>query len=141
MYGWRLIGVFAFSFFALLELGDLLLEFLPGDPGLNGANELAGLSVNEQILRLVLLSVFAGSLFAASLATVISLFRRARTARYTSVVVGLLSVGYGIFQIASGLIWVPVNPARLIGVGVLYVLFGPVAIWLGRQATHYRPDD
>jgi hypothetical protein len=137
---WRLIGVIAFSFFALLELADLALEFWPGYSGPGAAAELAGLSANEQIIRLLLLSMFAGGISAASLATVISLFRRGRTARSTSVVAGVLYIGYGLFQIASGLFWLPVNQAALIAIGALYLVFGPIAIWLGRQATHYRPE-
>jgi len=140
MSGWRLVSVFAFSFFALVELGDLLLEFWPGYNGLGAASELAGLSNDEQIIRLLLLSMFAGGISAASLATVISLFRRGRTARYTSVVVGVLSLGYGLFQIGSGLFWIEVNQPALVAIGVLHLIFGPVAIWLGRQATHYRPE-
>jgi hypothetical protein len=140
MRGWRLVGVFAFSFFTLLELGDLLQEFLPVELGLGVLSEMAGLSANEQIGRLLLLATFAGGISAASLATVISLFRRGRTARYTSLVVGVLSLGYGLFQIGSGLFWIEVNQPALAAIGVLHLIFGPVAIWLGRQATHYRPE-
>ncbi len=140
MYGWRLVGVFAFSFFALVELGDLVLEFWPGYNGPGAASELAGLSNNQQIIRLLLLSMFAGGIFAASLATVISLFRRGRTARYTSVAAGVLYIVYGLFQIASGLFWIAANQTVLIAIGALYLVFGPLAIWLGRQATHYRPE-
>jgi hypothetical protein len=140
MRGWRLIGVFAFSFFALVELGDLVLEIWPGSNGPGAAGELAGLSNDEQIIRLLVLSMFAGGISAASLATVISLFRRGRTARYTSVAAGVLYLGYGFFQIASGLFWITVNQTVLIAIGALYLAFGPVAIWLGRQATHYRPE-
>lgn len=137
---WRLVGVIVFSFFALVELADLALEFWPGYSGPGAAAELTALNSEARIARLLLLSTFAGGISAASLATVISFFRRGRTARSTSVVAGVLYVGYGFFQIASGLFWITANQTALIAIGALYLVFGPIAIWLGRQATHYRPE-
>lgn len=133
MKGWRLVGVIVFSVFALMEVGDWL-GLLPGYSDPNQYARLVGLSLEEEIFRLIMLSSLAAGIVVCSVATVVSLFRRARTARFTSAFAGSLFIAYGLYQLFAGMFQLRANQQAVLIAGVIYLLVGVVAIWLGRKA-------
>jgi uncharacterized membrane protein len=64
----------------------------------------------------------------------VSLFRRARTARFTSAFTGGLFVMYGLYQIVSGIFQLTLNQTTVITAGTIYIVIGFLAVWLGRKA-------
>lgn len=133
MKGWRLVGVVVFSIFALMEAGDWV-GLWPGysDPGQYA--QLVGLSTEAEIFRLIVLSTLATGIVVCSLATVVSLFRRARTARFTSAFTGGLFMAYGVYQLFTGMFQLRASQQPVMVAGVIYVGLGIFAIWLGRKA-------
>lgn len=133
MKGWRLAGVVVFSIFALVEVGDWL-GLIPGYSDPDQYARLVGLSLEEEIFRLIVLSSLAAGIVVCSVATVVSLFRRARTARFTSAFAGGLFIAYGLYQLFAGMFQLRANQQAVLVAGVIYLLVGVFAIWLGRKA-------
>jgi len=133
MRGWRLAGVIVFSVFALMEMGDWL-GLLPGYSNPGQYARLMGLTTESEIFRLIVLSTLAAGIVVCSLATVVSLFRRARTARFTSAFTGGLFMIYGVYQLFTGMFQLRVSQQPVMVAGAIYLALGVFAIWLGRKA-------
>lgn len=134
MKGWRLAGVIVFSIFILMEVGDWL-GLVPGYSNPDQYARLVGLSLEEEIFRLIMLSSLAAGIVVCSAATVVSFFRQARTARFTSAFAGGLFIAYGLYQLFAGMFQLRANQQAVLVAGAVYVLVGVFAIWLGRKAS------
>lgn len=138
---WHLAGAI---FFGLLTLAEglqwvWLLPTLEADT--TGAAAL-GLTPEAHYTRRVILAALAAAAVLFSGATLISLFRRARTARFTALFVGLVLIANGAYYIVTALFQLQRNVAVNLALGAAVGLVGALAIWIGRRATRlYREED
>ena len=127
---WRFFGIFVFGFFAFLEIGDLFALLSGGQVN----PTLAEPAAVQGSVRPVILAVLAAGIIIASLATAYALLTKAAWARYTAVATSALFFIYGIVQILGGFIFRGSNQTGLIFAGIMYMLLGVVANWIGTAA-------
>ena len=127
---WRFFGVFVYGFFAFLEIGDLFALLSGGQV----TPDLAETSAAQGSMRLVIIAILSVGIIIASLATAYALLTRAGWARYTAGITSALLFIYGAVQILGGLIFQGSNQTGLIFAGIMYILLGMVANWIGTAA-------
>ena len=137
LQGWRLGGVIAFAIFAVMELGDWA-GLIPGYANPTQYAELIGISPEAESVRLVILSVLALSVAIASLATVVGLVTRAPWTLLAVRATGGAFVVYGAYQIISALTQLGKNQTGIAVAGIVYILIGGMAAWVGSRATEAR---
>jgi hypothetical protein len=89
-------------------------------------------------VRLVILAVLAIGIVVASLATASALLTGAGWARVAASTTAALLFVYGAVQIVSGFLFMSSNQAGLIFAGIMYILLGIVANWIGSMVQ--RPQ-
>jgi hypothetical protein len=129
---WRFFGVFVFTFFAFLELGDLF-GLASGIRSGQASASLPSVTAEENPVWLVFLALLALGLVLASLATAYALLTNAGWARYSAGVASALFLIYGVFQILGGFLFQDHNQTGLIFTGIMYILLGVTADWIARM--------
>jgi hypothetical protein len=92
-----------------------------------------GISDQEGLLRILILSIFSLSIGVSSLLTAIGIFRRKSYSHLTAGLIGILFISYGLYQITSTIIQMTNNQIGVIAAGIMYILLGVIAAWLGNQ--------
>ena len=130
---WRYFGIFVFGFFAFLELGDLFGMLSASRAGQANLN-LLGISRQQGSLRPVILAILASGILPASLATAYALVRGVAWTRYSAGITAVLFYAYGAYQVFGGFVQLSSNPTAVLFTGIMYILLGVVANWIGQMA-------
>lgn len=128
----RWAAILVFIFFSIMEFLDLAgLVSGISQPGLYEVS--SGLRDQEGLFRLLILSIFSLGIGIVALLTATGIFRRKSYSHITAGITAILFISYGWYQIASAIIQLTSNQIGVVTAGIIFILFGVIASWLGNQ--------